>query len=60
VPAIPSSILELLWFQFAVLLPERHDSHLLGLVASAAAMGLGGMPLRICARQRQSNAQHRA
>jgi transposase len=30
VPALPSSILELLWVQIAALLPTRHDSHPLG------------------------------
>jgi hypothetical protein len=30
VPALPSSILEPLWGQFAALLPERHDTHPLG------------------------------
>ena len=30
-PAVPSSILESLWVQFAALLPERPDHHPLGL-----------------------------
>jgi transposase len=30
VPALPSSILEPLWIQFAALLPTHHDAHPLG------------------------------
>ncbi|EFW27520.1 hypothetical protein HMPREF9057_01063 [Actinomyces sp. oral taxon 171 str. F0337] len=29
-PAVPSSVMEPLWVQFAALLPERVDSHPLG------------------------------